>query len=265
MAGLGRRTFAPGEVLTSSNVMNYLMDQSIMNFAGTAARGSAIGTAVSEGMVSYLADSNDVEVYTGAAWSPVAFESYVDGKPVAGLVPIIAPTVNFSGGTATANSLGTISFSGVTSISLNNAFSSSYQHYKIIAKYHASTTSTVRFRWRSAGTDRTVGAYYSSGFIGRANSTGIGSFNANATTSLDVGRTETTADQRSFTMFECFDPFVSTRATGHIFQWQGQDASGLLGGFGNGGYLQSIEFDGFTFFIDSGNFTGTIQVFGYND
>jgi hypothetical protein len=40
-----------------------------MNFAGTAARGSAIGSAVSQGMVSYLDDSNGVEVYrtTGTA------------------------------------------------------------------------------------------------------------------------------------------------------------------------------------------------------
>ncbi len=68
MAGLGRRTFQAGEVLTASNVMAYLQDQAVMNFAGTAARGSAIGTAVSEGMVSYLADSNAVEVYDGAAW-----------------------------------------------------------------------------------------------------------------------------------------------------------------------------------------------------
>ena len=68
MAGSGRRTFAPGEVLTASNVMNYLQDQAVMNFAGTAARGSAIGTAVSEGMVSYLADTNVVEVYDGSNW-----------------------------------------------------------------------------------------------------------------------------------------------------------------------------------------------------
>lgn len=76
MAGLGRRTFAPGEVLTASNVMNYLQDQAVMNFAGTAARGSAIGSAVSQGMVSYLDDSNSLEVYktTGTAvagWEPV--------------------------------------------------------------------------------------------------------------------------------------------------------------------------------------------------
>ena len=76
MAGLGRRTFAPGEVLTASNVMNYLQDQVVQNYAGTAARGSAIGSAVSQGMVSYLDDSNSLEVYktTGTAvagWEPV--------------------------------------------------------------------------------------------------------------------------------------------------------------------------------------------------
>lgn len=70
--GLGRRTFAPGEVLTASNVMNYLMDQSVMNFAGTAARGSAIGTAVQEGMLTYLNDSNLLEAYDGSAWKQLA-------------------------------------------------------------------------------------------------------------------------------------------------------------------------------------------------
>ena len=71
MAGLGRRTFAAGEVLTASNVMAYLQDQAVMNFADTAARGSAIGSAVSEGMVSYLADGDRIEVYTGSAWTMI--------------------------------------------------------------------------------------------------------------------------------------------------------------------------------------------------
>lgn len=71
MAGSGRRVFSPGEVLTASNTMNYLMDQTVMSFAGTAARGSAIGTAVAEGMVSYLADTNAVEVYDGSIWQRV--------------------------------------------------------------------------------------------------------------------------------------------------------------------------------------------------
>jgi hypothetical protein len=44
------------------------MDQSVMTFAGTAARGSAIGTAV-EGMVTYLEDSNSLQLWDGASWT----------------------------------------------------------------------------------------------------------------------------------------------------------------------------------------------------
>jgi hypothetical protein len=70
MSGLGRKTFAAGEVLRAADVNGYLMNQTVMNFAGTAARGSAIGTAVSEGMVSYLADSDFIEIYSGSEWLP---------------------------------------------------------------------------------------------------------------------------------------------------------------------------------------------------
>lgn len=68
MAGLGRKVFTPGEVLRAADVNGYLMDQAVMRFAGTAARGSAIGTAT-EGMISYLDDINAVQVYDGTAWA----------------------------------------------------------------------------------------------------------------------------------------------------------------------------------------------------
>jgi hypothetical protein len=74
MAGLGRKVFSPGEVLTATNVQNYLMDQAVQVYAGTAARGSAIGSATTEGMVSWLADTNQLQVATGtAAWADVSF------------------------------------------------------------------------------------------------------------------------------------------------------------------------------------------------
>ena len=72
MAGLGRKTFTAGEVLTAANVQGYLQDQTVMVFSGTAARGSALGTAVlSEGMVTYLSDSNSVELWDGSTWATV--------------------------------------------------------------------------------------------------------------------------------------------------------------------------------------------------
>lgn len=67
MAGLGRKTFTAGDILTAEQVQGYLQDQSIMVFAGTAARGTAI-TSPSEGMFTYLSDTNALEYYDGSAW-----------------------------------------------------------------------------------------------------------------------------------------------------------------------------------------------------
>lgn len=67
MAGAGFRTFAVGEVLTANNVNTYLMQQSVMVFADASARSTAI-TSPSEGMVTYLSDSNSLWYYSGSAW-----------------------------------------------------------------------------------------------------------------------------------------------------------------------------------------------------
>jgi hypothetical protein len=69
MAGLGRKVFTAGDVLTASDVQNYLMDQTVMNFAGTAARSSAIATPT-EGMVTYRQDVDNLETYNGTSWLP---------------------------------------------------------------------------------------------------------------------------------------------------------------------------------------------------
>ena len=62
-----RKVFTAGEVLAASDVNSYLMDQTVMVFAGTAARGSAIGTAT-EGMYAHLNDTDTLTYYNGSAW-----------------------------------------------------------------------------------------------------------------------------------------------------------------------------------------------------
>jgi hypothetical protein len=69
MPGLGRKTFNSGDVLTSADVQGYLMDQAVMVFAGTAARGSAIPTP-SAGMAAY-STATGFQVYNGTAWVSV--------------------------------------------------------------------------------------------------------------------------------------------------------------------------------------------------
>lgn len=73
MAGAGAKLFTSGSVLTAAQVNTYLMDQTIMVFASTAARDAAFGGAgeptLAEGMFCYVSDSNSVFYYTGTAWS----------------------------------------------------------------------------------------------------------------------------------------------------------------------------------------------------
>lgn len=62
-----RKIFTAGEVLAAADVNEFLMDQTIQVFAGTAARGSAIGTAT-EGMYAHLNDTDTLTYYNGSAW-----------------------------------------------------------------------------------------------------------------------------------------------------------------------------------------------------
>jgi hypothetical protein len=68
-----RKVFTAGEVLAAADVNEFLMDQAVQSFAGTAARGSAIPSPV-EGMVSYLEDSNTFQYYNGSWTSSRYFE-----------------------------------------------------------------------------------------------------------------------------------------------------------------------------------------------
>ena len=68
MPASGYKLFATGDVLTAADVNNYLMLQTVMVFANSTARTTALSGVLAEGLVSYLQDTNVVEIYTGAAW-----------------------------------------------------------------------------------------------------------------------------------------------------------------------------------------------------
>lgn len=69
----GYKDWTVGEVVTEANFQGYLQDQVLFVFDDSTARGTAIGTAVaSEGMFSYLKDTNSLEYYDGSSWVPFA-------------------------------------------------------------------------------------------------------------------------------------------------------------------------------------------------
>jgi hypothetical protein len=72
MAGAGAKLFNSGDVLTAAQVNTFLMDQTVMVFASTAARDAAFGGAgepvLAEGMYAFTSDTNTLWFYTGSAW-----------------------------------------------------------------------------------------------------------------------------------------------------------------------------------------------------
>jgi hypothetical protein len=82
---MGFKTFVNGDILDATEVNDFLMKQSVMVFADAAARTTALPSPI-EGMVTYLSDTDSLEVYTGAAWvivndnTAAILKSIIDAK-----------------------------------------------------------------------------------------------------------------------------------------------------------------------------------------
>lgn len=79
------KQFTP-DVLSSADVNTYLMKQSVVTFADATTRTNTLGTPIPEGMVTYLKDVDELEVYNGTAWLRVGVTSDDDSLSIAGNV-----------------------------------------------------------------------------------------------------------------------------------------------------------------------------------
>lgn len=247
MAGAGRRVFQPAEVLTATNVQSYLMDQAVQVYAGTAARGSAIGTATTEGMVSYLADSDRVQVALGTA-------TWQDISP--GLVAVAPTSTSVTSGTATIGASGIINCTNAVDIHFDGCFSSTFDDYEIFINGVATADAAILYRMRKAGTDSTInytrqyfvisGASYSSG-RDTGNITYIGSVNTS----------------RSTAMIRVANPYLSVYTSTQSLSGGFSSASPsttLTQDHWNTVHAVADSYDGISLFM--GTFTGTVRIFG---
>jgi hypothetical protein len=264
MAGSGRRVFAPGEVLTASNTMNYLMDQTVMNFAGTAARGSAIGTAVAEGMVSYLADTNDVQVYDGADWNDLAYIS--DVTATSGLVPIIPSSITISGGTATVSSTGAVTYSsGTTGLTINGVFTSAYRNYVMVysgSKSNNAANDFLLYRLTSSGTQATS-SYNQASAAFASSSASLQNLGGNNASSLLAARIYSSGSYYggSITIYQPNEN-AATKFTGMSHGTTLNDDQQI---FNSGVHYAVGVYDGIYLFPTGFSIFGVIAFYGFND
>ncbi len=67
----GYKDWSAGDILTAADLEDYTVKQSVMVFADSSARTTALSGVLREGMVSYLKDTDSLELYDGSAWAAV--------------------------------------------------------------------------------------------------------------------------------------------------------------------------------------------------
>ena len=234
MAGAGKKTFTAGEVLTASDVNTFLMEQSVMYFAGTAARSSAIPTP-STGMTSYIGTTGtasipQIETYTGSAWQ----------------TPY--------GSTLLAN----VTFAAA-SVAVDNVFTTTYDNYKIEINCTAftGTDADLVVYFRAGGADASTG-YFSERLVSadtviQANRVAYGRFGF-------ISNAYPTFTNPSINLA---NPRLARRTTWNSSSVYVTNAGAPYQNF-NSGYQDTVTaFDGLKILLSAGtSFSGNLRIYG---
>jgi hypothetical protein len=154
--------------------------------------------------------------------------------------------------------INTTTFTGVSSISLNNVFTTAYENYRIEMNAVGSANAGATFVMRKAGVNTTAGyngaAFYTQFSGGAANFNSASSaanapfpaFGSNGgSASFDVMNAATVSGQVVMQGLYHYPPASYCAFFGYN--------------------INGNTFDGFTITINSGTFTGTIRVYGYRN
>jgi hypothetical protein len=113
MAGAGFKVWSTGDLVNASEFNTYIMEQTVMVFADSTARDSAISSP-SEGMFAFLKDTNVLSFYDGSSWG-----SFIGEGDITGVTVTTAGTSGLSGGTTATSG----AFSSNLAIAPNSATS----------------------------------------------------------------------------------------------------------------------------------------------
>lgn len=176
----------------------------------------------------------------------------------AGLAKVIPSSVAVGSGTGSADTTGKVTFTTVSSVSLNSVFTSAYTNYRIVTNFVVSTNDQgVTFRFRVSGSDNTTTNYVNR--VGRVLSGGISANDTIARDYFGVNAIQTASTGRGIAIYDISNPSVAE--VHPIFASSSTDYGAY---FGSGYFQSATAFDGFTLYVGSGTLTGTVTVYGYN-
>lgn len=156
----------------------------------------------------------------------------------------------------------TETFTSVSSISINGCFSSAYRNYRILGRVATSNAGIyIWLRMRDAGTDAT-GANYNFQEI-FASTTAAGGSRVTGGTFGALFYSVGGGDQAWST--DVYSPQIAANTIWNSYGMRSPDTSTpVVNGWG-GAHTLATAYTGLTIAAETGNFTGTISVYGYED
>jgi hypothetical protein len=239
------KTWVTGEVVTAGQLNSDVRDavnsltpghQVVTTAQKNALTGVATGTMVYDSTIG-------------------AFQSWAGGSWVTIQATMVAPTISVSGGTAVANTSGTVSFSVASSISLNNCFTTGYDIYQVFARWtNASGNTSIALLIRAAETNL-------ASYIGERtlfSGANAPSSNVHSTSQAFVGFNNT-APSYGFANF-----FIQSPMTSQPTMVEGRSYGGAnLHTIAVTGTTSTTQHDGLSFTANgTGTITGDIRVVG---
>ena len=216
-------------------------------------------------------------VYSGTDWVPLASEVtnlsgyYTKGEidildAPTGLKLLVPTSVTVGSGTGTASASGTVTFSGASSVSVNDVFSTTYKHYIIyIDLTGVSADASSYLKLRVSGTDASTGYYYGIPALASSGATSYRFANP-ATGGFEFGQTDAGNNAHKYSgRIDLFRPFETVNTTAHIQFVDITNAGTVSAGAGGGHHDSNTSYTGLTIYPSAGNFTGTVKIFGVKE
>lgn len=148
----------------------------------------------------------------------------------------------------------------VSSIDIDNCFSSKYTQYRIITDVTTSIANvSVNAQYRSGGSTTTSG--YSNQYMIGSTTVIVGARATSQSSAAYIGGTKST-DLSEIAVTEIRNPFQTQYTTAITFLAQESNGSINCDVFSNS-TSATTSFDGIRILASSGNITGTIYIYGY--
>lgn len=179
------------------------------------------------------------------------------GAAAPGMVLLTPTSIAYSGTSASVGANGQVTFSAVTSLSLNGVFTADFDNYVVSIRGSMNTgNAAIRLRMRASGTDNSTASSYTRQRL-RATGTTV---DAERDTGNLCNISNFSSTQRDGFYMSLYGPALAQPTTGRTVTVESDSGARIFDHAFT--HNQSTAYDGFTLTPDANNMTGALQVYG---